>query len=96
MNDFQEKSVLRYFLENNPSITNIEPIPELEMAGPNGEHIAIFYKRDPMCFKARVTDPFRARPLFPINPFQMYRAYAFKFNGLIIYIRYSVHVVIGV
>lgn len=96
MNDFQEKSVLRYFLENNPSIRNIEPIPELEGAGPNGEHVAIFYKRDPNCFKARITDPFRPRPLMQVNPFQVYRAYAFKFNGIIVYVRYSAHVMIGI
>lgn len=96
LNDFQEKSVLRFFLENNPSITNIEPLAELEDAGPNGEHVAIFYKRDPMCFKARITDAFRPRPLFNINPFKIYRAYAFNYSGLVIYIRYSCHVMYGV
>lgn len=96
INDFQEKSTLKFFLENNPSITNIQPMSELEGAGPNGEHVAIFYKRDPMCFKARVTDPFRPRPLEKVGPFKVYRAYAFKFNGIVIYVRYSAHVVIGI
>lgn len=96
LNDFQEKSALKFFLENNPSIRNIEPLPELEDAGPNGEHVAIFYKRDPMCFKARITDAFRPRPLFNINPFKIYRAYAFKFSGIVVYVRYSCHVMIGV
>jgi|GEM_PF-1921449 hypothetical protein len=96
LNDFQENSVLNYFLNNNPSIRNIEPIQELENAGPNGEHIAIFYKRDPMCFKARITDAFRPRPLMNVNPFQVYRAYAFKFSGIVVYVRYSCHVMIGV
>ncbi|MBN3946459.1 MAG: DUF2184 domain-containing protein [Nostoc sp. NMS7] len=96
LNDFQEKSALTFFLQNNPSITNIEPLQELEDAGPNGEHIAIFYKRDPMCFKARITDAFRPRPLMQVNPFQVYRAYAFKFSGIVVYVRYSCHIMIGV
>lgn len=96
INDFQEKSVLRYFIENNPSITQVQPMPELEKAGPNGEHIAIFYKRDPLCFKACITDAFRPRPLIQKDPFKVYRAYAFKFAGLKVYVRYSAHVMIGV
>jgi hypothetical protein len=96
MNDFQEKSVLRYFLENNPSITDIQPMAELEDAGPNGEAVAIFYKRDPSYFKARVTDPFRPRPLMQVDPWNVYRGYSFDYNGIIVYRRYAAHVVIGV
>lgn len=96
INDFQEKSVLRYFLENNPSITDIQPMAELEDAGPNGEAVAIFYKRDPSYFKARVTDPFRPRPLMQVDPWNVYRGYSFDYNGIIVYRRYAAHVVIGV
>ncbi|PHJ64915.1 hypothetical protein VF04_04525 [Nostoc linckia z7] len=96
LNDFQEKSVLKFFLENNPSIKNIEPLAELEQAGPNGEDLAIFYKRDPNCFKARITDAFRPRPLQNVGPFKVYRAYSFKFAGLVVYRRYSCHVMIGI
>ena len=92
----QERSVLRYFLENNPSIKDIQPMAELENAGPNGEACAMFYKRDPSYFKARITDPFRPRPLFNTDPWNVYRGYSFDYNGLIVYRRYAAHMVIGV
>lgn len=92
----QERSVLRYFLENNPSIKDIQPMAELETAGPNGEAVAVFYKRDPSYFKARITDPFRPRPLIPDGPWAFYRGYSFDYNGIIVYRRYAAHIVIGV
>lgn len=96
LSELQEKSVLKFFLENNPSIQNIDYLPELEGAGPNGEDVAIFYKKDPMCFKARILDAFRPRPLFQVNPFEAYRAYSFKYLGFMVYIKYSACVMVGV
>lgn len=89
-------NVLSYFLGNNSTITDIDWLSELAGAGPNGEDIAVFYRRDPMCFKARITSPFRPKPLFPINPFEMYRAYSFIYGGILAYIRTSVLIMIGV
>lgn len=90
-----EKTTLQFFLENNPSIRNIDYLRELEGAGPNGENIAIYYKRDPECFKARITDTMRFRQLV-VNPFNVYRPVAFDYNGLIVYIPGSVMTLIGV
>ena len=91
-----DKSVLSFFLANNPSIRNIDYLPELEEAGPNGEDIAIAYKRDPSCFHCRIIDAFRPRPLFQVNPFEVYRAYSFKYLGFKVYQKYSAVVMIGV
>lgn len=96
LSDLNEMTTLNFFLKNNPSIKNIEPMAELENAGPNGEHVAVFYKRDPMCFKAEITDAFRFRPLISQGPFRQYRACAFKFAGIKVYMKYSAHVMLGV
>ncbi|HEY9643068.1 MAG TPA: major capsid family protein [Coleofasciculaceae cyanobacterium] len=90
-----ERTTLRFFLENNPSIRNIDWLNELSGAGPNGEDVAIFYSRNPDTFKARITDPFRYRAPI-VEPFRVVRPVAFDYNGIIPYIPYSVHVMIGV
>lgn len=90
-----EKTTLRWFLENNPSIRNIDWLNELETAGPNGEKVAIFYSRNPDNFVGRITDPFRYRPPI-VEPFRVVRPVAFDFNGIIPYIPFSVHVMIGI
>lgn len=89
-------NVLSYFIGNNSSITDIDWLSELAGAGPKGEDVAIFYKRDPMAFQVRIYDPFRPRPLYPINPYEMYRAYSFKYGGIAVYMRTSVLVMIGI
>lgn len=95
--EFSDKyNVLSYFLDNNSSITDVDWLSELAGAGPNGEDIAVFYKRDPMCFKARILDPFKPKPLFAINPHDMYREYSFKYAGILVYIRTSVLIMIGI
>lgn len=90
-----ERTTLRFFLENNPSIRNIDWLNELAGAGPNGEDVAIFYSRNPDTFIGRITDPFRYRPPI-IEPFRVVRPVAFDFNGIIPYIPFSVHVMIGI
>lgn len=90
-----ERTTLRFFLENNPSIKNIDWLNELAGAGPNGEDVAIFYSRNPDTFVARITDPFRYREMVR-EPFRLYRPCGFDYNGLIPYIPYSVHVMIGI
>lgn len=90
-----EKTTLRFFLENNPSIKNIDWLNELEGAGPGGTNVAIFYSRNPDTFVGRITDPYRFRDLIK-EPFRVVRPVAFDFNGIIPYIPYSVHVMIGV
>lgn len=90
-----EKTTLRFFLENNPCIKNIDYLPELKTAGPNGERVAIFYKRSPEVCIARITDPFRFRE--PIRePFRLIRPVAFDWNGIIPYMPFSVCVMLGV
>lgn len=89
-------NVLNYFLDNNSSITDVDWLSELSGAGPNGEDVAIFYKRDPMCFKARILDSFKPKPLFAINPHEMYREYSFKYGGILAFVRTAVIVVIGI
>lgn len=89
------QSTLRFFIDNNPSIRNVDYLNELAGAGPGGTDVAIFYRRDPLAFVARITDPFRYRPLVQ-EPFRVYRPVAFDYNGIIPYVPYSVHVMIGV
>lgn len=90
-----EKSVLRFFLENNPCIRNIDWLAELQGAGPNGEDVAMFYSRSPEIFKARITDPFRFRD--PIRePFRLIRPVAFDWNGIIPYMPFGVCAMIGI
>jgi len=90
-----ERTTMRFFLENNPSIRNIDWLNELQGAGPNGEDVAIFYSRNPDTFVGRITDPFRYRAPI-VEPFRMVRPVAFDYNGIIPYIPLSVHVMIGV
>jgi hypothetical protein len=91
-----EKTVLKFFKENNtnPNV-QIGWMRELEGCGPNGEDVALFYSRNPMYVKARITDPFRFRQLM-VYPFMLYRPVAFDWNGIQVYNPYSVHVMIGV
>lgn len=96
LNDAAPANTLKFFTDNNSSIRNIDWLTELQGAGPAGEDVAIFYKKDPMCFKARILDSFKPRPLFQRTPFDAYRAYSYKWNGLIVYVRASVLVMIGV
>ncbi len=96
LNDAAPANTLKFFTDNNSSIRNIDWLSELQGAGPAGEDVAIFYKKDPMCFKARILDSFKPRPLFQRTPFDAYRAYSYKWNGLIVYVRASVLVMIGV
>ncbi|HEY9764623.1 MAG TPA: major capsid family protein [Trichocoleus sp.] len=88
-----EKTILRQFLDNNGHIRNIQPLNELAGAGPDGENVMIVYRRDPETLKARITDPFRFRPILP-QPFGYQRPAAFKYNGILPYSPYGVHVVI--
>lgn len=96
LNDAAPVNILKFFLDNNSSIKNVDWLTELEGAGPGGEDVAIFYRRDPMCFKARILDSFKPRPLFQRTPFDAYRAYSYKWNGLIVYVRASALIMIGV
>lgn len=90
-----EKTALKFFLENNPSVRNIDWLSELQGAGPNGEDVAIFYRRSPDVVKARITDPFRFRE--PIRePFRLVRPVAFDWNGIIPYMPFGVCVMVGV
>jgi hypothetical protein len=41
------ESVLKRFYDNSPSVKEIERVPELNGAGPNGEDLAIMYTRNP-------------------------------------------------
>lgn len=86
---------LRFFLENNPSVRNIDWLSELSGAGPKGEDVAIFYSRSPDTFKARITDPYRFRDVYK-EPFRVIRPVAFDYNGIIPYMPFSVCVMIGV
>lgn len=90
-----EKTTLRFFLENNPSIRNIDWLRELETAGPGGTKMAVFYSRNPETFVARITDPFRFRDLIR-EPFRMVRPGQFSYNGIIPYTPYSVHCMVGI
>lgn len=95
LDNTMEKTVLRFFLENNISVRNIDWLRELETAGPGGTKMAIFYSRNPETFVARITDPFRFRD-FVREPFRMLRPGQFSYNGIIPYIPYSVHCMIGI
>ena len=86
-------TVLRQFLKNNGHIKNIQPLNELAGAGPDGEDVMIVYRRSPETVKARITDKFRFRKLQP-QPFGYQRPAAFKYNGILPYSPYGVHVVI--
>lgn len=90
-----EKTVLRQFLDNNGHVTDIQPLNELKGAGPNGEDVMIIFRRDPEAVKYRVTQPFGFRDLFRM-PFGFQRPSAFKTGGIIPYLPYSVHLVIGI
>jgi len=90
-----DSTALKFFLNNNPSIKNIDFLDELKGAGPNGEDLAIFYSRSPDTFKARITDPFRYRDLIK-EPFRVVRPVAFDYNGIIPYMPNSVCVMVGV
>lgn len=96
MSDLNLMSVLTYFLQNNPSITSVQPLAELENAGIDGGAIAIFYKRDPLYFKFRITGSLRPRPLFQKDAWNWYRGYDFKSNGIIVYRRYAANVLYDV
>lgn len=91
LDDTLSDTILGQFLKTNGHIKDIQPLPELEGAGPDGENVMIVYSRNPETVKARVTDPFRFRPLLPM-PFGYQRPAAFKFNGILPYSPYGVHV----
>ena len=89
------KTIMKQYMENQPHIKDVQPLNELKGAGPNGEDVMIVYKRDPECVKARITDAFRFRNLEQ-KPFGYERPAAFKIGGIVPYIPYSVHVLVGI
>lgn len=95
LNQGTDKTVLPTFKGNNGHIQNIQPLNELEGAGPNGEDVMIVYRRDPEAVKARVTQAFEFGDLLRV-PFGFQRPASFRYGGIIPYLPYSVHMVIGV
>lgn len=92
LDDSLSDTILRQFLKNNGHIKNIQPLNELAGAGPDGEDVMIVYRRSPDTLKARITDKFRFRKL-QNQPFGYQRPAAFKYNGILPYSPYGVHVV---
>jgi len=58
LSDDSEKTVLKYFLENNPYIKRMEWVVELETAGAGATKRAIVYKNDPAHLEYSMPLPF--------------------------------------
>ena len=57
LDSVQNSTILKFFLETNPYIKNIQPINELKGAGAAGGNLLMVYKRDPKKCKAKITQP---------------------------------------
>lgn len=95
LNQGSDKTVLPTFKSTNGHIQDIQPLVELEGAGPNGEDVMMIYRRDPEAIKARVTQAFQFEDLLRVA-FGFQRSASFRYGGIIPYYPYSVHTVIGV
>lgn len=88
-------NLLEYFLKHNPSVRDVDWLRELEDIGGPGVDGAMFYTRNPMNFKARITAPLEFRQLM-VYPYEVYRPVNFDYNGLIVYQPKSVHMMMNV
>lgn len=57
-----DKTIMRYFLDNNPFITNIEWLDELSTSGDGGVPQMMAYKKDPKKLKLHVPQEFEQMP----------------------------------
>lgn len=60
--DSSDVTVLRWFLNNNPYIRNVDQWYRLTAAGAGGKNRAVCYKRDPMILEGIIPQEFEALP----------------------------------
>lgn len=92
---YNDKTVLRFFLDNNPYIKEVVPVPQLQAAGAGGTDVMVAYSRDPMKMELAIPSDFQmlaeqARGLKYVTPCVE------SFGGLIIYFPLSVAIAAGI
>lgn len=59
---YSDKSVLKWFLENHPTVKSAEQVPELEIAGSGGYERIIAYRRSPDALTLEIPQDFEQFP----------------------------------
>lgn len=57
-NGATDMTILTHFKTNNPMVKEVKAARELSNAGPNGEHLMVAYKKDPLIFEHKLIRPF--------------------------------------
>lgn len=59
---YNDKTILRFFLDNSPYVKNVFAVPALKGAGANSVDVAVAYARDPMKLELAVPSDFEQLP----------------------------------
>lgn len=90
--DSQTNTILKFFLETNPYIKNVQPVNELMGAGLDGLSVMIAYKRDRSKIKAKVMQPLTWKDM-QRKGLGYERPAVMKYAGLSLRRPYSIHIV---
>lgn len=60
--DANGKTLLSWFVENNPYVKDVKPWAQLDNKGPGGTAFGLVYRRDPMVLKYRTGKQFERKP----------------------------------
>jgi hypothetical protein len=97
-NSSSSQTILKFFLESNPYIKDIEPINELsDVKGVANQPVdlMVVYKRDKSRIKARITQPLTFLQV-ERRKLGYERPAVFRYGGIVTYRPYSMHIVAGV
>lgn len=90
-----DTTILEFFRANNPEITEIAPLWDLQGAGPGGTNIAVAFNRDPRKLGLEIPQPFEQLPAQERN-LEFVTNCHMRYAGLLVYYPLSIAILEGI